>query len=380
MRYDRAKRPMRAEPSSPIAGLPAPRRSAIQAVLRHIRRPASGAAAGTAVIISLRDSQDRVVDTRTVRLNAWSSADWTLMLPGEGALGNYSVRAILEADRPKPKTPEQRRAGSESEPGPEEDDFVPYQKSVHASFLVAAYRRPDFRVDVTLTADRPVSGAPRTGAINALYLFGAPMGARPVKWTCSRTLSGALPKAIREKFDEGQWEFIGDSAYEGPYQNIIKSEEATLATTGALPLKLPTADSVGLPWVYTLEGDVEDVSRQHIANRLGVTATPHRGTSATTGPVLRGPEERREDEIVVAGLDGVPVGGVPVEVELTQVQWKSVRRAEGNASTRGTASGRSPGRQVDRDVGRPAGAVRDPAASGGNFVLSAPDGPPARSR
>ena len=40
--------------------------------------------AGTPVIVSVRDSQDRSVDERTVKLNAWSSADWTLRLPAGG--------------------------------------------------------------------------------------------------------------------------------------------------------------------------------------------------------------------------------------------------------------------------------------------------------
>ena len=34
-------------------------------------------------------------------------------------------------------------------------------------------------------------------------------------------------------------------------------------------------------------------------------------------------------EIVAVGLDGVPVAGIPVELKLTQIQWQSVRRAEG---------------------------------------------------
>ena len=52
---------------------------------------------GTPVFISLRDSQYRVVDERTVTINDWSSAEWTTTLPAEGALGNYSVRAVLES-------------------------------------------------------------------------------------------------------------------------------------------------------------------------------------------------------------------------------------------------------------------------------------------
>ena len=69
-------------------------------------------------------------------------------LPADGTLGGYSVRAILEFDKPQPRKPEELRP--DEEPGPENDDYVAYEKSVHGSFLVAAYRRPDFRVDVSL--------------------------------------------------------------------------------------------------------------------------------------------------------------------------------------------------------------------------------------
>ncbi len=49
--------------------------------------------------------QNRVVDERTVRVNDWSSAEWTMTLPPDGTLGNYSLRAILESDRPKRDSP-----------------------------------------------------------------------------------------------------------------------------------------------------------------------------------------------------------------------------------------------------------------------------------
>src|SRR4029453_9619596 len=95
----------------------------------------------TPVIMPGRDVQTRLVDERVVRVTPWSSAEWTLKLPAAGTLGNYSVRAILESDKPKPKTPEERRLGVT--PGSDDDERVPYHKMVNASFLVAAYRRPD---------------------------------------------------------------------------------------------------------------------------------------------------------------------------------------------------------------------------------------------
>ena len=73
------------------------------------------------MLVTLRDSQNRLVDERTIKVNAWSSAEWTFTLPQDGTLGNYSMRAILESDRPKPKTPEERGARADA-PDPGEDD------------------------------------------------------------------------------------------------------------------------------------------------------------------------------------------------------------------------------------------------------------------
>ena len=61
---------------------------------------------GTPVFISVRDSRNKVVDERIVKVNAWSTAEWTLTVPPEGALGNYVVRAMLESDRTKPPAQE----------------------------------------------------------------------------------------------------------------------------------------------------------------------------------------------------------------------------------------------------------------------------------
>jgi hypothetical protein len=56
---------------------------------------------------------------------------------------------------------------------------------------VAAYRRPDFRVDATLASDPQVLGATLQGGVDAKYLFGSALGSRPVRWFFRRnTFSG----------------------------------------------------------------------------------------------------------------------------------------------------------------------------------------------
>jgi uncharacterized protein YfaS (alpha-2-macroglobulin family) len=284
---------------------------------------------GTSLYVSLRDSNYRLVDERTVTVNEWSSAEWEVALPADGALGNYSVRAVLEADRPKPKAPEDLDPGAR--PGMRSDDDVPWQKSVHGSLLVAAYRRPDFRVDVSLKADRPLAGEPMKGAVTARYLFGAPMGARPVKWSLTRSPVMDAPAAIRDVFPQERWEFIGWR--EGPemlYGNVSQ-DDGELAKTGELSLALKAPASTGTPYTYTLEGDVEDVSRQHIANRASLVVHPAPWyIGIRRPPYFVDQKAGLKTEVVTVAPDGQVSPGVQVAVKLTQVQWHSVRRAEGN--------------------------------------------------
>jgi alpha-2-macroglobulin len=326
----------------------------------------------TPVFITVRDSQNRIIDERTIRVTNWSSAEWTMTLPASGALGNYSLRAILETDRPKPKTPEQLAPGVT--PSPDEDEYVRWEKSVNGSFLVAAYRRPDFRVDVTLTGTA-MAGDPLKGTISARYLFGAPMGPRPTSWKYAKSRGYGAPPAITEKFGDDRWVFVGwfgddDANIE---QGNIRSEEATLGKDGQLALDLETRRDAGIPYVYRLEGDVEDASRQHIANRASITVHPAPWYVGIRRPsYFLEQKAGLETEIVAVGLDGAAVAGVPVDLTLTQIQWTSVRRAEGNGFySWDTERKEVPAGKWSVTTAAAPVALRIPIASGGYFELEA---------
>ncbi len=302
-----------------------------KAILRH--NTAQGVRllpAGTPVTVSVRDSQSRLVAERTLKVNTWSSAEWTMTLPAEGNLGHYSVRAILESDKPKPRKPEELQPGDD--PGPDLDEYVQYQKAVHGSFLVAAYRRPDFRVDVTLTAGAAMAGDAVKGTVAARYLFGAPMPGRPATWTWSRSRGSSAPQAVEEALPDGdRWVFVGWSESAPPDESAVVSREAKTARSGDLTVDLPTKRDAGVPYHYLLEADVEDVSRQHIANRASVVVHPAPWYVGVKRPeYFLQQKSGLSTEIVTIAPAGQIVAGVPVEIKLTQIQWNSVRRAEGN--------------------------------------------------
>ena len=257
--------------------------------------------AGTAVDVVITDSRTKEVDKRTVTLNDWSSTEWVWRVPADAELGNYAITARVK------------------------DVRLP----ANGAFLVAAYRRPEFRVDVTLTAPTSLAGTKLAGTITGRYLFGAPMSSRSVKWKYSKEPLWEVPRKIADRYPADQWEFLGGHTTRNVI--IIETKEQKLNAKGELKLTLDTDLTDGEPWAYELEGDVTDVSRQHIANRtsfrvdpapwyIGLHRMPYFGEAA----------KGIDTTVVAAALDGTATPGVNVEVDLVRIQWNSVRKAEGH--------------------------------------------------
>ena len=99
--------------------------------------------AGQALDVVVRDNRGREIDRRSVTLSRWSSVEWAWPVPAEGTLGNYNVQVSMPGAIKKD-------TGNDVTPRPEPQGE--WLKQVAGTFLVAAYRRPDFRVDTTLTA------------------------------------------------------------------------------------------------------------------------------------------------------------------------------------------------------------------------------------
>ena len=197
------------------------------------------------------------------------------------AAGRGRARRLLGARDSRGRSAEAAHARAAARPAssrvPRTTTYVRYERTVHGSFLVAAYRRPDFRVDVTLTG----AGAARRRAAERRRDRPLPVrradGRAPVTWTLRASRRAT---ARRRRSPSGSATTAGCSSAASPAGRVPRTRRAARATrrrsraTGDLPLSLETEREAGIPYVYPLEGDVEDVSRQHIANRASVTRAP----------------------------------------------------------------------------------------------------------
>ncbi|HEX2061956.1 MAG TPA: alpha-2-macroglobulin family protein, partial [Thermoanaerobaculia bacterium] len=260
-------------------------------------------APGTKVDVTLRDSHAKEIDTRTVTLNAWSAAEWTFRIPDDAPLGTYNIQATTARHRGQ----------------------------LHGDFLVAAYRRPDFRVDTTLDAPTSVAGTKLNARVNGRYLFGAPMSGKPVQWTYSKIELLDAPRKVTDRWPADRYEFLGRD-WEEPYPSTITiaQGEGTLDAKGILAMSLDTDRTAGAPFEYRFEGRVTDVTRQEIAGRAAMRVDPTPWYIGLRRPPFFADTAKGIDtEVLAAGLDGLAVAGVNVKVELKRLQWTSVRQAEG---------------------------------------------------
>jgi len=285
-------------------------------------------ASGAPAYVVVRDSRNKIVDRRTVVMTPWSATEWVTRLPTDGALGNYAATVTLE----KPIEPGSAAAPVARSDEPDDQESAVAAKSISGTFLVAAYRRPEFRVDANLAGDSALAGSTLKAVVTARYLFGAAMGNRPVAWTYSKTPLFQAPAQVMTKYPGDRFVFAGCCENGVRFEAAgVAAQTATLDARGQLTLDLATLPSDGVPYRYTFESDVEDVSRQHIAGNASFVVHPAPWYVGLQRPSLFVDQKTGLNTGVVAvSADGVPVPGVKVDVALIEVQWNSVRRAEGN--------------------------------------------------
>ena len=278
--------------------------------------------AGASLEVVVTDSRNREVDTRTVKVNRWSSIDWTWAVPAEATLGRYAIDVRVPRATPRPPVDPNLTDRANN---------ATWLHEISGGFTVTAYRRPDFRVDATLTTAAPTAGATLHASLDARYLFGSAMAKRPVQWSIRREPTFDVPQAIYEHFPEEQYAFGYEPDRSSSRPEPIVSRTATLDANGKFTIDQPTERKADFAYVYTFEGDVEDVSRQHIAGRATIVVHPAPWYVGLTRPPYF-VEASTGATVGVVAVDhlGKTAAGVKVTVSLIREQWTSVRRAQGH--------------------------------------------------
>lgn len=232
---------------------------------------------GQAVSIQVRNPQGQTIHERKLRTGEFGSVNGKFDLAEGAPLGEYFVQVGIE------RTPGDANSLSYlNEPGGNR-------------FRVEEYKKPEFEVTVTPTADRVKLGQPITAKVKATYYFGGGVPNAKVTYRVHRS-----PYSQQYQFPrpfDFLWRYWGEGDYDTSYRNGAVVQQGTVRTDangeatvkvvppvfranlsreGALP---GTAAADGREdqedQAYTIEADVQDSSRRTITGSGTVKATKH---------------------------------------------------------------------------------------------------------
>ncbi|MBA3317904.1 MAG: hypothetical protein H0T50_07400, partial [Gemmatimonadales bacterium] len=254
-----------------------------------------------------------VLRDTTVALSEFGTAEQRFEVPAGADLGEYRIAAQL------------RREGR-------------WVDLAQASYRVAEYRPPEFLVDVTTDSVARFAEDSVAAAIEARYLFGAPMGRAAVRWSLrqeSLPYGGVEIPGVEIPGTEGF--YIGDGGwwYEGLSQpraavQIPASGLDTLDASGRLDLRLRLGGTErGRSSRATIEATVTDVNRQTVSATASVVVHPaafYLGVKPEGESWFWSAGKPASVGVIAVRPEGQRVSGVKVEGVVVRREWHQVRR------------------------------------------------------
>jgi len=255
------------------------------------------------------DSRDNQVYKKNVNLSGYGSFNCDFTLPEDSYTGRYTLDLRGEIDG--------------------EDYSFCYD-----DFLVEDYKAAQFEVTVKSDKDYYALGDTFTGNVFGWYLFGSPMKGDTVNWYTNLEPSWYSPPGY-EEFDFGkdyfEWYDDRDSIYLGSGQGV-------LGDNGKFPLSFEIVDEKNrAPYVLTVQGEVQSVSRQSISGYKEIMIHPgefYTGIKPGSRFITSG--EAEKFQIITVTPDGKILEGQDIKVDILNRYWNSVRKEGMNGKTEWT--------------------------------------------
>jgi uncharacterized protein YfaS (alpha-2-macroglobulin family) len=279
-----------------------------KALFRMREQKGTSSLKGEEVSLSAQDSNGTEFWSQTEKLGDYGEVAVDVPIPADARLGVFSLRASV---------------GKKNVLG---DDT---HGNAFAQVQVAAYKPAEFKTTVDTDKTSYVHGDKAGFNVRGDYLFGAPMGGAHVRYTVTRSVTGFSPPNT-EGFS------TDDEAYAWAIQDRAPRGGATQTGQGDLDAKGTFTASTALggnpttsPELLSIEGEIEDVSRQTVAGRTSVIVHP-----ASMYVALKGSDDffiEKDKPIAFQALAVEPSGkrraGETIHVELLRRTWKTVTEA-----------------------------------------------------
>lgn len=264
-------------------------------VVRQLQGPGYGVPSGGRVYVSIRDPQDTHVYDGEVELNAQGSFAGYFMLNPEAASGYYSVYATIAGEQ-------------------HEGDFV-----------VASYRKPEWRVDVKTPKPRYIRGERVPVTIEATYYFGSPVVNGKVHYTVYRST---------------YWRWWGDDEelaledeYHDDYGDVLLEGDLTTDQGGMAAFEFPTKtdakDDPSADYQYRIEAEVTDYSQRSASGNGRVIVNRGELTlNASAAGSVMAPGDTTPVTVRVLDLEDKPAANLDLAVRAVLQTWDGTKSVE----------------------------------------------------
>ncbi len=239
---------------------------------------------------------------RTLSFSEFGSFYDTFPTTKDAPLGNYS---FLVTVRPDGSTPGSQYAGS---------------------FNLLAYRKPEYRVELTPRTEEVSAGDTVTVDLLGSYYFGAPLAGAKVQWRAQSE------DYFFNKVTDDWYAFAPEDAWCwwecGTNTEILTSGQGVLDDAGRLTITLPARIAEEkLSQILTIEADVTDLSSQVVSARTTVVvhkSQAYVGIRAEDYVVTPGSSATMR--VITVDPQGKPLPGKSVTLTLSSRTWNTIRR------------------------------------------------------
>jgi len=246
-------------------------------------------------------SFDKVVWEEALQVTDGGTIDGRYSLAEDAALGTYTISVLN-----------------------------PYDENVlgEVSFSVAEYRRPEFRVDVSVQPTQLVQGETGKAVIKAEYYSGGAVSDGKIRWTIT-----AQPFTFTPGGEFGDYSFSDEEA--DRFENfgeerglrVVSEGEGVLDSQGQHSIEfLGKPGEEGKSERWTIEADVTDIAGNVVSGRQQVELHQSQ-IYVGIRPEFYVGEAGREQNISIVALDWEvnPIANQTVEIEIVERRWQSVQ-------------------------------------------------------
>ncbi|MFQ5854622.1 MAG: Ig-like domain-containing protein, partial [Anaerolineae bacterium] len=277
--------------------------------------PNTTAGAGLQTVpITVRDSQGKEISKFEFRISKFGTFNGEVQLSLAAPLGFYSIEMVI---------------------GPE----GPGRFYSSQSFQVAAFRKPEFQVDVKTDRPEYIQGETITVDVAATYFFGGPVAGGEVQWRLLKDDFFFRPDTVK-----GFWDFtdydVTESRFYNPQGEVVSEGEGTLGDEGKFSFTVPAdVSEYPLSQVFTIDVEITDINNQAVANRAG--AVVHKGDfyiGLRPQEYVGSVGEEQAIDVITVDTQGLTVTNQVVDVSFFQRTWYSVKEKREDGSFYWTSS------------------------------------------